>query len=249
MRITPTNSFLAAIIAAAVLTGCGSSGVGDVLGGPRTGSSNGPYNQSANDVQGTVRSVDTRNRLIVVDSEGTDSRYNLRNGNDNREVVLYYDDRTTVEHSGRTYRPEDLERGDRIRAGVQETSGDRLVAQQIEVLYDVSSGGSDTRDDLTSDLRGTVRYVDTRNRTLELETSRYGSGFAPEGSSSSDRYGSGDVVVVTYDSQTIVEYQGRRYEPSNLERGDLVEVDVRDSGGQRLAERIVVVSENQPVGR
>ena len=253
MRITPTNSFLAAIIAAAVLTGCGSSGVGDVLGGPRSGGSNGrydPYNQNAGDVQGTVRSVDTRNRLIVVDSE--DSRYNLRNGNGDREVVVYYDDRTTVEHGGRTYRPEDLERGDRIRADVEAT-GDRLVAQQIEVVYDVSSGGSDTgdsRDDLyTSDLRGTIRYVDTRNRTLELETSRYGSGFAPEGSSSSDRYGSGDVVVVSYDAQTVVEYQGRRYEPENLERGDRVEVDVRDSGGRRLAERIVVVGENEPVGR
>ena len=164
-------------------------------------------------MQGTVRSVDTRNRLIVVDSEGTDSRYNLRNGNDNREVTLYYDDRTTVEHSGRTYRPEDLERGDRVRADVQETSGDRLVAQQIEVLYDVSGGDGtlgnqdDTR---TSDLRGTVRYLDTRNHTLEIEASRYGSGFAPEGSSSSDRYNSNDVVVVTYDSQTVVEYQGRR---------------------------------------
>lgn len=254
MRITPANSFLAAIIAAAVLTGCGSSGVGDVLGGPRSGGSNDrydPYNQSTDDVQGTVRSVDTRNRLIVVDSEATDSRYNLRNGNGDREVVVYYDDRTTVEHGGRTYRPEDLERGDRIRANVQAT-GDRLVAQQIEVVYDVSGGGSDTgdtRDDLTSDLRGTIRYVDTRNRTLELETSRYGSGFAPEGSSSSDRYGSGDVVVVSYDAQTIVEYQGRRYEPENLERGDRVEVDVRDSGGRRLAERIVVVGENEPVGR
>src|SRR5215203_1298472 len=175
MRITPTNSFLAALLATAVLTGCGSSGIGDVLGGPSSsGGSNGrydPYNQGASDVQGTVRSVDTRSRLIYMESE--DSRYNLRNGNDSRELVLYYDDRTTVEHDGRTYRPEDLERGDRIQADVAQ-SGDRLVAQQIEVVYDVSSGtGSggtlggrddryDDRDDRVSDLRGTVRYLDTR---------------------------------------------------------------------------------------
>lgn len=252
MRITPTNSFLAALVATAVLTGCGSSGMGDVLGGPRTsGGSNDrydPYDQSASDVQGTVNRVDTRNRLIYVDSEG-DSRYNLRNGN-NGEIAVYYDERTTVAHQGQTYRPEDLERGDRIRADVEGTS-DRLVAQQIQVLYDVSSGGSNrtqNQDDYR-DLRGTVRSVDTRGRTLELETSRYGSGFAPEGSSSNDRYSSNNVVLVQYDAQTIVEFEGQRYKPENLERGDVVEVRVRDLGGRRLAERITVVGENQPVGR
>jgi hypothetical protein len=267
MRITPTNSFLAALLATAVLTGCGSSGIGDVLGGPS--GSNGrydPYNQGAGDVQGTVRSVDTRSRLIYVDSE--DSRYNLRNGNDSRELVLYYDDRTTVEHDGRTYRPEDLERGDRIQADVAQT-GDRLVAQQIEVVYDATSGtdsggtlggdrdydrGSDRdrdydrdRDnDRVSDLRGTVRYLDTRNRTVELETSsRYGSGFAPDGSSSGRSTGQANRVMVHYDAQTVVEFQGRRYQPENLEQGDVVEVSVRDSGGQLLAEQITVVGENQ----
>ena len=257
MRITPTNSFLAALLATAVLTGCGSSGIGDVLGGPS--GSNGRYdpnNQGANDVQGTVRSVDTRSRLIYVDSE--DSRYNLRNGNDSRELVLYYDDRTTVEHDGRTYRPEDLERGDRIQADVAQ-SGDRLVAQQIEVVYDVSSGSGsngtlggrdgqyDRDNDRVSDLRGTVRYLDTRNRTVELETSsRYGSGFAPDGSNSGrSTTGQSNRVMVHYDAQTIVEFQGRRYQPENLEQGDVVEVSVRDSGGQLLAEQITVVGENQ----
>ena len=253
MRITPTHSFLAALVAAAVLTGCGSSGIGDILGGP-SGSDGryDPYDQRAGDVQGTVDRVDSRNRLIYVDSEGTDGRYNLRNGNGG-EMVLSYDDQTTVEHQGRTFRPEDLERGDRIRADVEGT-GDRLFAQQIEVLYDVTSGGSgsyqgqdDTRD--YRDLRGTVRSVDTRDRTLELETSRYGSGFAPDGSSSRDRYNSNDVVLVQYDNQTIVEFEGQRYKPENLERGDVVEVQIRDLGGRRLAERITVVGENQPVGR
>jgi hypothetical protein len=271
MRITPTNSFLAALLATAVLTGCGSSGIGDVLGGPSSsGGSNGrydPYNQGASDVEGTVRSVDTRSRLIYVDSEDTDSRYNLRNGNDSRELVLYYDDRTTVEHDGRTYRPEDLERGDRIQADVAQT-GDRLVAQQIEVVYDATSGtgsggtlgGRDDRDydrdndrdydrdrdNRVSDLRGTVRYLDTRNRTVELETSsRYGSGFAPDGSSSGRSTGQSNRVMVHYDAQTVVEFQGRRYQPENLEQGDVVEVSVRDSGGQLLAEQITVVGENQ----
>jgi hypothetical protein len=275
MRITPTNSFLAALLATAVLTGCGSSGIGDVLGGPSSsGGSNGrydPYNQGASDVQGTVRSVDTRSRLIYLDSEDTDDRYNLRNGNDSRDLVLYYDDRTTVEHDGRTYRPEDLERGDRIRADVSQT-GDRLVAQQIQVVYDATSGNDsggtlgdrdgtlgnrddrdnrDNRDyrddDRVSDLRGTVRYLDTRNRTVELETSssRYGSGFATDGSNSGRSTGQASRVMVHYDAQTVVEFQGRRYQPENLEQGDVVEVSVRDSGGQLLAEQITVVGEKQ----
>lgn len=250
MRITKTNSFLAALVATAVLTGCGSAGIGDVLGGPR--GSNGrydPYNRSADGVQGTVDRVDTRNRLIYLDSEGTDGRYNLRNGNGENggegEIAIAYDDQTTVEHQGRTYRPEDLERGDRIRADLVDGygRGDRLIAEQIEVLYDATSGVSGTQDD-RRDLRGTVRSVDTRDRTLELETSR----FAPDGRSSGG-YDSDGVVLVRYDAQTIVELEGRRYSPESLERGDVIEVEMRDLDGRRIAQRITVVGENQPVGR
>lgn len=240
MRRTPSISFLAALAVAALLAGCGSSGIGDVLGGSRDSG------RLASDVRGTVDSVDTRNRLIVVELEG--SALNLRGGGDD-EIVLYYDSGTTVEYQGQTFRPEDLERGDRIIADVNET-GDRLVARDIQVLYDVSGGDvGDTGDsgdtgDIgddglgTDDLRGVVRYVDTRARTVEIEPSRYGSSFDT---------GRNDVVVVHYDSRTIVEYQGQRYAPENLERGDEVRVDVRDSGGQLLAEQIVVVGEDQPV--
>jgi len=247
MRFIRSTSFLAALLAAAVLTGCGSSGVGDILGGgSSTGSSTGsgtydPYNQSTGDVRGTVERVDTLDRRILVNGDGV--RSNLRNGNE--QTILYYDDRTTVEHDGHTYRPQDLEAGDRISANV-ERSGDRLIAQQIEVLYDVSSGGTQgSRDDdvIGSNLRGTVSYVDTRARTFEVEPSR-SSNF------SSGSTGRSNVVVVQYDSQTRVEFQGRSYKPENLERGDLVQVELRDLGGGRLlAEQVTVLDENQPVGR
>jgi hypothetical protein len=237
MKRTPAISFLAALVAAsALLAGCGSSGIDDVLGGSR---SDGRYGR-VGDVQGTVTSVNTRDRTIVVDREGGSS-YNLRNAGDD-EVVLYYDDSTRVEYQSQTFRPEDLERGDRINADVDE-SGSRLYAQNIQVLYDVTSGSSsgDYRDTLGTDLRGVVRYVDTRSRTLEIEpSSRYDSRFP------TDRSG---LVVVSYDSQTDVEYQGRNYEPENLERGDEVEIEVRDTGGRLLAEQITVVAENQPVTR
>ena len=229
MRKLPTTSFLTTLVAtAALLAGCGSSGIGDVLGGSRDS------DRIAGDVRGTVESVDTRNRLIVVDREG--SATYLRGGADD-ELVLYYDDGTRVEYQGRTYRPEDLERGDRIVADVEQTSGARLYAQDIQVLFDVSGG---TGGGIGDDLRGVVRYVDTRGRTLEIVPSSYDSRFST---------GRSDVVVVYYDSQTVVEYQGRRYAPENLERGDEVELDFRDAGGRLIAEQIVVIGEDRTVTR
>jgi hypothetical protein len=222
-------SFLAALVAALVLTGCGSSGIGDILGGGTSTSTTG--NQNINNVRGTVERVNTTERYIVVDAEETTS--NLRNGGDD-EIVLYYDDRTTVEHQGRTYKPNDLEAGDRILADV-DSSGSRLMAEEIQVLYDVTSNttddyndnDNDTYDTRTQELRGTVRYVDTRDQTLELEPSTGRSG----------------IVVVHYDSSTIVEFEGRRYKPENLERGDRVEVEVRELNGRMIAEEILVVGE------
>lgn len=232
-------SFLAALVAALVLTGCGSSGLGDILGGGTSSgggtSTNDPYEQNTGNVRGTVERVNTTERYIVVDREETSS--NLRNGGDD-EVVLYYDDRTTVEHQGRTYTPNDLEAGDRILADV-ESSGNRLRVEEIQVLYDVTSNTTDDYEDdrydndngsydtRTQELRGTVRYVDTRDQTLELEPSTGRSG----------------LVVVHYDASTIVEFEGRRYKPENLERGDRVEVEVRELNGRMIAEEILVVGE------
>ncbi|HWN43651.1 MAG TPA: hypothetical protein VNW71_15585 [Thermoanaerobaculia bacterium] len=228
-------SFLAALVAALVLTGCGSSGIGDILGGGSGTSTNDPYDQNINNVRGTVERVNTTERYIVVDSEEVTS--NLRNGNDD-EMVLYYDDRTRVEFQGRTFTPDDLEAGDRILADV-ESSGSRLMVEEIQVLYDVTSNTTDDYDDdrydndndpydtRTTEVRGTVRYVDTRDQTLELEPSTGRTG----------------VVVVHYDSSTIVEFEGRRYQPENLERGDRVEVEVRELNGRMIAEEILVVGE------
>jgi hypothetical protein len=231
MRRIPSLSLFTALVVAALLAGCYTGSPGGYYGG---------YGgRGYADVRGTVESVNPRDRSIVVNREG--GAYGLRNGGP-EEVVVYYDDDTRVEYQGRTYRPADLERGDRIAANV-DPSGDRLYAQDIQVLYDVSSSyeggtvGPDQGTLGTPDLHGVVRYVDTRSRTLEIE---------PE---SDSRYSTGqsDVVVVYYDSQTAVEYQGHSYAPENLERGDEVEIDLRDSGGGRLlAEQIVVVAENQP---
>lgn len=249
MKIIRATSFLPALCVAALLTGCGSTGVGDILGGGRdsgsTTTSNGPYDryETRGDVRGTVESVNTRDRVIIVDSEGTsDGRYNLRNGNGG-EVALYYDDQTTVHFQGQTYRPEDLERGDRIDVDVEQ-SGSRMLAQQIDVIYDAtdgsassSSGTYSTYDDNQvndQELRGVVRSINTRDRTVEIEERlSYGSTGRP------------DVVTVYYDAGTTVEFEGRQYRPENLEQGDQVEIELSRVGGRLMAQEILVVGDGR----
>lgn len=255
MRINSSAKFLTALAFTAVLTGCGSTDLGGVLGGGRdTSTGNDRYEQNVTDVRGTVERVNTAERYIVVDGEGTYDRNNLRNGDD--EFVLYYDDRTRVAYRGENFKPEDLEVGDRIQADVQQ-SGSRIFVEDIEVLQDVTSDtgtlgrddndnvlGRDDNDFNASEVRGTVRYVDTRNRTLEVDTSRYRTNNFNSGTTGT--YGQqSNVVVVRYDTSTIVEFEGRRYAPENLERGDIVEIEVRNLGGQQLmAEEILVVGES-----
>ncbi|HEV7517477.1 MAG TPA: hypothetical protein VGR07_14345 [Thermoanaerobaculia bacterium] len=251
MKTLRTASLLTVFAAAALLTGCISAGVYD-------GDRDAYRRNDGSEVQGTVERVDPVNRRIVVaEGERTDDRYDRndpRNGErydrgdiggrgGGREIAIYYDDRTVVEREGQTYRPQDLERGDQIRAEVERTDGG-LMVQQIEVLSDVRGGPAleapeapapeDRR--AVEPLRGTVRSVDPRARILEIQTS----------SRSDARFTRrAGVVQVQYDADTDVQFQGRRYSPENLERGDRVEIDVRDLGGRLLAEQIVVVGEGQ----
>lgn len=219
-----------ALVVSTLLMGCGMLGLGGVAGG------NEPVRDEITAVRGTVERVDTRERIITVDE--AEASYGTRLRNADERLSLHYDDRTVVEFEGRTYRPEDLEPGDRIAADV-DRRGNRLVAHQVDVLYDVSGGRDDRYGDRYEDrdtqLRGEVRHVDTRDRTLEIERSRYDRGFS-RGESSSEA-----IVILDYDRDTVVEYEGRRYRPENLERGDFVEIDAREIGRRLVAERIVVV--------
>ncbi|HYU31950.1 MAG TPA: hypothetical protein VEW48_07290 [Thermoanaerobaculia bacterium] len=247
-NIIRSTSFLASLVAMTLLTGCGT------MGGPygptdRNGTYD-PYEQRLDNVRGTIERVDTRAQTIVVTPE-SGYRSNLRNGNE--EVVLAYDSRTTVEFQGRTFRPEDLEPGDRILAEVTPSSRsyDRPLVGEIQVLYDVSSGAGDNggynnggynnggyNNRYSTNLRGIVRYVDTNNRAIQVDTSSRGFSNGQSGS------GQSGVVTVYYDSGTTVEFQGRRYQPENLERGDEVEIDTRDaSGGRLMADQITVVND------
>jgi hypothetical protein len=278
-------SFLAPFVAAALLAGCTVGIGGSYPGSYPDRDPNGAYgyDDRADELRGTVASVNTRERLIYIDlnmdREG-DGRNNLRNGDDAEDTAVFsYDDGTVVRYQGQTFRPQDLERGDRIQASV-DRNGNRLFAQNIEVLYDVSRGpgapggydprrdgprgddsrgddsrgddpgrydprGDDSRDgDLATDLRGTVRSIDLRSRTLEVEPS--GSGSRGSASGPGSRLSSA-MVVVRYDADTTVRYQGRAYSPENIERGDEVRIQAaRDSDGRLRAQEIVVVGEDQP---
>jgi hypothetical protein len=197
------------------------------------------------EVRGTVVSVDPDEQSIVLSPAGDRDDRNDR-GDRERDLVLHYDDSTRVEYEGRTYGPENLEPGDQIDA-VVERGSEGLLTQAIQVLSDVRGGpegmeeqpgGDQDRGDqdngAAAQLEGVVRSNDTSRHTVEVQT------VGSRGERSS-------VVVVHYDDDTQVEFQGRLYGPENLEQGDAVEIELREDNGRPVAERIVVVGEGRRV--
>lgn len=221
MRTRRTGTITTALLAMVLLAGCGSGGLGDILGG---GGSSQP--SSSGDLRGTVDYVDTRSRFVdLTNVSGYDSR--LQDGSSRgRTARVYYDAQTPVEYQGRTYRPEDLERGDEVAVSLDQ-SGNQLMARSMTVLYNSATGsgsGSGTGA-YNSIVRGTVRYLDASRRTIEV-----------------DRGNNGGTVVIEYDANTPVNYNSRQYRPEDIERGDEVELTVRDLGsGRMIAQRIDVI--------
>lgn len=205
----------AAAVAILFLAACGSSGglgdLGDIFGGGTSSASD--------QIRGTVDYVDTSQRMVVLNNV---SEYSTRlQDGTSAQVRVYYDDRTQVTWQGNTYRPSDLERGDQVAVRITR-SNDRLHAESMEVLQNAGGTGTGSA---ASTVSGTVQYVDTSRRTIEV-----------------NRAGYGGVTTVAYDANTPVDYQGRAYRPADLERGDEIEIRTRSvSGGQLVAERIVVI--------
>jgi hypothetical protein len=241
MRQHQRPALLALLSLSLLFGGCASGGIfgndDDDNGGYDDGDNDrDTRNDRVTEVRGRVDGVDTRDEIIWVETSDV-YRSDLRNGNDDR-LPIYYDDQTEVEYDGRSYEPTALEEGDRVVIDVDDT-GTRLYARDIEVTYDVTANDRDDRDDdydgdEMSELRGTVRWVDQDRRLMELEDTSWGFG------SNRDR-DDDDVVEVYYDTSTVVEYDGRRYSPENLERGDEVRIDVRRDGSRYEADEIQVV--------
>lgn len=210
-----------AAVALLALAGCGS--VGDVLG--TNGSSS---NSNSNFIHGTVDSVDTYGHSILLTN--TSGGYNtMLSGTSGSSVRVYYDNNTNVQYQNQNYRPEDLERGDQVDVRVNE-SGNRLVADQMTVTYNAATASSSypnsnypNNGTSVTTISGTVRSVDTSRRQIELDR------------------GYGNTVWVDYNSNTPVSYNGRSYYPSDLERGDQVDIRVTDMGGGRYTASSVSV--------
>jgi len=197
--------------------------MGDILGG---GS-----NQSNYEIRGTVDSVDLNSRSIYLTNvSGYTSM--LSNGGGNA-VRVYYDERTPVDFNGQTYRPTDLERGDQVAVRVDE-SGNNLMAESMTVIRDVSSGSSYPSGTYETSIRGTVRYVDTSRRTIEVDR------------------GSGTTTFVEFETNTPVYFNNQTYNPVDLERGDEIDVRAQNLGnGRFLAQSVSVIrsiSSNGSIG-
>jgi len=169
---------------------------------------------------GTVRSVNSGDRTIEV----------VQSGREQYPITVHYDAYTRVEFEGRTYKPEDLERNDGVRVKAH-TSGSQTIADQIVVTRNAIAGIGAVGQ---QQLRGTIRNINTASRVIELDA------VALEQVQKFDATKDGSSTTIAYDASTIVEYQGKRYGIGNLERGDVVSIEVGEIGNGYLAKRITV---------
>lgn len=210
-------SHLAGLAALLLVAACGST-LGGILG------SAGQSDLST--IRGTVDSVDVADRRIDVDVDTVNNLVERR-----ADSAIYYDDRTVVEYSGRSYEPDDLERGDEIQASGSQVQG-RYVADTITVTSnvrtnDVTGRDDDWENDREVEVRGLVLQVDPRDRLIELDLD--------SGYDTRDRF-------VYFDERTRVEFEGRTtYTAANLERGDEIRVIGERRNGRLWASDVRVL--------
>ena len=189
-----------------------------------SGGSTYPGDTYGSTVTGTVRNIDTSRRTIEVD-RGYGST-----------VVIEYDTATPVYYNNQTYRVTDLERGDQIDIRVRTLSGGRMMADTVTVTRSISGGSSGSQTGMAT-IRGTVSYVDTSRRTIELQSASWMNNF-DRGTSGSNR------VVIQYGSNIGVEIAGQIHPVNGLERGDVIEVQVSNAGSTMpIAQRIWLVQD------
>lgn len=187
-------------------------------------SSRGGTAASGGGLRGIIRRIDTNRRTIEIDR-----------GVNTSSVVVEYDLNTRVLYNNQSYRPEDLERGDEVAVDARRLSDGRTVAYSIEVLRSVSDpNGASSGSSAQATVRGTVRYVDASRQTIEIERATWSRNFTTGGSS-------GSSVILEYSSGLSVEFQGRSYPVTNLERGDEIEATVRQVGSRNVIDQIRVV--------
>ena len=218
MTMTKPKSLAAIALSVLFLAACGSTG-GDIFGG------GGNTNTQNYELRGTVDHVDANTRSIYLRNvSGYQSM--LSSGGSGDTVRVYYDTQTAVQFQGQNYRPEDLERGDQVTIRVAEATNNTLMADTVTVTHDVSGGtntGGVFDPGVGSMLRGTVTYVDSSRRTIEVNR------------------GTGSNVIVEYGTNTPVYFNGQTYRVADLERGDEIEVRVSNLGNNRFSASDITV--------
>ena len=127
------------------------------------------------DLRGTVDQVDLSSRSVYLTNVNGNTAMLSSSGNGSGGAArVFFSDSTPVYYQGKTYRADQLDRGDQISVHVSD-NGNRLEADSITVLYNSmgSSYPSSTYPGGTysSPIRGTVRYVDTGRRTIDIDHS------------------------------------------------------------------------------
>jgi len=272
MRTLRVASVLPLLAAASLLAGCYSAGVRprdrdrdrDRDRGFDADREHEEEDARPREVRGVVQGVDPVNHRIDI-AEGEGPRRGERGG----DIDIYYDSMTRLGNSGRHLRPQDLRRGDQIRAEVQPSAAG-LIVQEIEVLSegrgerepegpqgmpppdlrgerpedpDMRERREERRD--APDLRDTPDLRDDSRPEEALRgVVRYVdlSASTVEIETGRSEGGRAHRVRVQYDAETAVEFQGKPFSPENLQLGDRVEVALRGHGGPPFARRIVILS-------
>jgi len=150
-RIFRTAAFAASVLALGACSSAG--GLGEILGGVLGGGSGG-----AQQLSGSVRSVDTRNQQISVQQSNGQS------------VPVLYDQNTKVVYQNRLYTVANLENGDQIVARIQSTQNNAYYADSITVTQSVTTSTSNgSVGEAVQQLSGTVVSVDRNYGTFLID--------------------------------------------------------------------------------
>ena len=239
---------MGSLLALLLTAGCGSMLYPSGTSYPYPSSPGNYPSQQSSDMQGTVSNIDTRAQRIDVTVDAINGR-----SNNPYQTSIYYDSRTQVIYNGQNYSAANLERGDRIDATMYYNNS-QSVAQTITVVSNVRNQGnypagsypnsppnnypqqSTYPNQNETNIQGTVNYVDTSAQRIDV-TSAYATNLRNSGS------GRGNYSIF-YGTNTQVYWQGQTFRPSDLERGDQVDVRILNNGNGQFQADTITVTKN-----
>jgi len=209
---------LAATFALLLLAGCGST-LNDVLG---TGTN---YPTNTQSYSGNVSYIDLNARRIDLNSNGY-------------TTSIYYNSSTQFTYQNQNVSASSIRSGDYVTVQASNNGNGQLVAQTV---YDNGGGmasgtypgnGTYPTTNGSFHVQGTVNYVDTTQQRIDV-SSAYVTGF-------NTGNGNQGTYSVYYSTSTPVYFQGNTYSPTNLERGDQIDISAYNNGGRYEASSITV---------